>query len=276
MDKNTVEESLKYYLRKAFLEDFDNDSKRMLRAISEFINGIEIIQNKKSTNEFGSEIISLENVTKSYKVGGERIDALSNVSLSIKEGEFIGVMGTSGSGKSTLLNVIGGLDKPTSGKAKIGEYQLGKLTDKQTGEYRNTMIGFVFQFFYLQPFLNVRQNVEIPLLFRGLLESERRKISEKIIETVGLGDRINHLPSQLSGGQMQRVAIARAVVNNPKIILADEPTGNLDSRTGGEILDLLSDLNREKNTTIVIVTHDESIVSRCNRVFRMMDGFLTE
>lgn len=207
-------------------------------------------------------------------MGQETVYALKGIDLEINKGEMIALIGRSGSGKSTLLQLIGGLDTPTNGSITVSEKELGEMKDKERSEYRNSTIGFVFQFFYLQPFLTVSQNVEIPLVFRGEKPEVRAAAAKKALEEVGLGEMVNRLPNQLSGGQMQRVAIARAIVHKPEIILADEPTGNLDEKTGDEIMTLLKKLNKELNTTLIIVTHDNKIAKMTDRIVTLSDGKL--
>ncbi|MFH0830978.1 MAG: ABC transporter ATP-binding protein [Parcubacteria group bacterium] len=216
-------------------------------------------------------IVEVRNLTKSYKVGDHFVEALRDVSLSIAEGEIVAIMGPSGSGKTTLLNMLGGLDRPTHGQISVAGLNLHNMRDRTLSAYRNKVIGFVFQFFYLQPFLTVRQNVAIPLLFGG---RTRHTDIDAALADVGLSDRANHRPSQLSGGQAQRAAMARALVNKPQILLADEPTGNLDQHTAGEILALLRELNRAHGTTIILVTHDKHVAALADRVFTIKDGRL--
>lgn len=217
-------------------------------------------------------IISVKNVKKSYKIGRQKVEAVSDVSLSIHKGEFIALTGASGSGKSTLLQLIGGLDKPTDGEITVDGTSLGKMNDRKLSKFRNQTIGFVFQFFYLQPFLRVQKNIEVPAMFAGTKRSERQPLVEKISKSVGLSDRLTHLPKELSGGQMQRVAIARALLNNPKILLADEPTGNLDSSNSAAIIELFEKVRDEFGTTIIIVTHDPAIARRADREIKLKDG----
>lgn len=216
-------------------------------------------------------IINLEGVTKIYRTKEVETVALENVNLEVEEGEFLSVMGPSGCGKSTMLNVIGLLDVPTEGAVTVDGSDTNRMKDAEMAEFRNKMLGFVFQNFHLINSLNVLDNVELPLLYRKSTERLRRETARAVLEKVGLSHRTKHFPSQLSGGQCQRVAIARALIGNPKIILADEPTGNLDSKTGEEIMRLLFDLNRE-GTTIVMVTHDEHMARKTQRIVRFFDG----
>ncbi len=217
-------------------------------------------------------IISLTGINKLYRTKEIETLALENVNLSINEGEFVSVMGPSGCGKSTLLNIIGLLDRPTSGTVKIDGVEASAMSDRSLARFRNNELGFVFQNFHLINSLNVIDNVEIPLLYRNTPAKRRRELAMKVLERVGLAHRINHYPSQLSGGQCQRVAIARAIVGNPKIILADEPTGNLDSKMGAEIMEILHSLNTDDHRTIVMVTHNENQAKLTNRIIRFFDG----
>ena len=217
------------------------------------------------------EIIKLEGITKVYRTTEVETTALENVNLTVREGEFLSIMGPSGCGKSTLLNLMGLLDLPDQGKILINEMETTQMKDGEMAEFRNKMLGFVFQSFHLINSLNVLDNVELPLLYRNSTAKSRREAAEKVLEKVGLSHRMRHLPTQLSGGQCQRVALARAIVGNPQIILADEPTGNLDSKMGSEIMELLFQLN-EDGTTIVMVTHDEHIAESTQRIVRFFDG----
>jgi putative ABC transport system ATP-binding protein len=209
-------------------------------------------------------MIELHNIEKVYRTSTIETMALNNISLSIGKGEFLSIMGPSGCGKSTLLNIMGLLDSPSAGEIKIDGHNLDAYTDKKLAQFRNTKLGFIFQSYHLINDLKVLDNVELPLLYRASSSAERRK--------VGLSNRMKHFPSQLSGGQKQRVAIARAIVGNPEIILADEPTGNLDSAMGNEIMEILIKLNREEGTTIVMVTHDENMAHKTHRLVRLFDG----
>jgi len=218
-----------------------------------------------------AEIIKVENVKKIYRMGDNEVRALDGVSLVIEEGEFLIVMGPSGSGKTTLLHLMGCLDKPTEGEIYIASTPVSKLNDSQLAKIRNKMVGFVFQQFNLLPRLTALENVELPMIYAGVPKSARRKKAKELLELVGLGDRLHHRPTQLSGGQMQRVAIARALANDPMVLLADEPTGNLDSKSGEEILKIFSELN-ERGQTIIIVTHDPEVAKHAGRIVRMRDG----
>ena len=216
-------------------------------------------------------IISLENITKIYRTKEVETVALENVNLEVQQGEFLSIMGPSGCGKSTLLNIAGLLDQPTEGRVILDDIETVAMRDGELARFRNRMLGFVFQSFHLVRSLNVLDNVELPLLYRKSTASERRRRAVEVLTRVGLSHRMKHFPSQLSGGQCQRVAIARALIGAPQIILADEPTGNLDSHMSQEIMDLLFGLNKE-GTTIIMVTHDERLAQRTQRVVRFFDG----
>lgn len=216
-------------------------------------------------------IISMQGINKVYRTQEIETLALENVNIEVEKGEFLSVMGPSGCGKSTMLNIMGLLDNPSSGTVFVNDINTTQMTDSQLSEFRNRTLGFIFQSFHLINSLSVIDNVELPLLYRKSGASERSNRAKEVLERVGLSHRMKHFPSQLSGGQCQRVAIARALVGNPQIILADEPTGNLDSRMGSEIMDLLFRLN-EEGTTIVMVTHDEHIAKTTKRIVRFFDG----
>ena len=217
-------------------------------------------------------MITLKNVQKTYQTKSIETIALDNIDMEIKKGEFVSIMGPSGCGKSTLLNIIGLLDQPTLGEINLDNLLIKGYTDKELAKIRNQKLGFIFQSFHLIKSLNVIDNVELPLLYRKTSSKERKRLVKKVLEKVGLSHRMKHFPNELSGGQCQRVAIARAIVGNPNILLADEPTGNLDSRMGEEIMELLSKLNKENGTTIVMVTHDETMAKRTDRIIRLFDG----
>jgi putative ABC transport system ATP-binding protein len=215
----------------------------------------------------------IKEVTKTYKMGSEIVAALRGVSLEVGNNEYLAIMGPSGSGKSTMMNILGCLDKPSTGSYYLADRDVSKMNDDQLAEVRNQKIGFVFQTFNLLPRADVFHNVELPMVYSGMPSSKRRKLAEEAIEKVGLSDRMNHKPSELSGGQRQRVAIARALVNNPSIILADEPTGNLDSATGEEIMSIFDHLHRQGNT-IILVTHENDIAMHAHRIVRLKDGLI--
>ena len=218
-----------------------------------------------------THLIELKDVYKISPRGDETVHALDGVSLSIDQGEFVAIVGSSGSGKSTAMNIIGCLDVPTSGSYHLGGVDVSTMDDDQQAEIRNKMLGFIFQQYNLIPKLSVLENVELPLLYAGVPAEERRDRAIRSLERVGLADKWKHLPSQLSGGQQQRVSIARALAGSPSVILADEPTGALDSRTGREVLSFLKQLNREGDT-VVLITHDNSIAVRADRIIRLQDG----
>jgi putative ABC transport system ATP-binding protein len=216
-------------------------------------------------------IIQIIDVTKKYVIGAEVINALNGVSLTVEKNEYVALMGPSGSGKSTLMNMLGCLDTPTSGEYILNQIPVAKMTDNQLAEVRNKEIGFVFQTFNLLPRSSTLENVALPLVYAGTKKEEREKRAKEVLEQVGLGNRMSHKPNELSGGQRQRVAIARALVNKPAIILADEPTGNLDSKTSIEIMALLEDIHKLGNT-IILVTHEEDIARYAHRIVRLRDG----
>lgn len=217
-------------------------------------------------------MIRLQNIEKVYRTSTVETLALSSINLDIAKGEFLSVMGPSGCGKSTLLNIMGLLDAPSKGHIKIDDQKTDHLSDKQLASFRNKKLGFIFQSYHLINDLQVLDNVELPLLYRTSSTKERRMLATEALEKVGLANRVKHFPNQLSGGQKQRVAIARAIVGRPEIILADEPTGNLDSAMGNEILDILLQLNQRDGTTIVMVTHDENMAHKTHRLVRLFDG----
>ena len=229
------------------------------------------------TPDFKSDgaILVIEELHKSYQLGAVELQVLRDINLTIKAGESVAIMGPSGSGKSTLLNIIGCLDRPTSGYYWLGDQEVSKLNDNQLSFIRAARIGFVFQSFNLIEQLNVIENIEVPMYYRGLSESESAGRAGQLALMVGLGDRLKHRPSELSGGERQRVAIARALANEPLIILADEPTGNLDSETGREILDILLDLHRQ-GKTLIVVTHDDAIATHSERIINLLDGHIKQ
>ena len=218
-------------------------------------------------------LIRLQNLSRRYQMGTETVHALRDVSLEIQRGEYVAIMGPSGSGKSTLMNLIGCLDTPTSGAYELNGHRVSEMNDNQLAEIRNREIGFVFQTFNLLARSNALHNVELPLIYAGVPADERRRIALEALTNVGLADRVHHKPNELSGGQRQRVAVARALVNKPSILLADEPTGNLDSKTGAEIMALFDELYRKGNT-IILVTHEEDIAKHARRIVRLRDGLI--
>lgn len=218
-----------------------------------------------------NELIRVKELTKEYNMGKITVHALNGINIEIKEGEFVAIMGPSGSGKSTLMHIIGCLDAATNGDYSLNNEEVSAIKKSKLAAIRNKQIGFVFQTFNLLPHLNVQKNVELPLMYSGYNKRKRTQMAKKVLAEVGLSDRLKHKPSELSGGQRQRVAIARAIVNNPSIILADEPTGNLDTTSGKDILSIFSELN-EKGHTIIIVTHDQAVAKRANRVINIVDG----
>jgi putative ABC transport system ATP-binding protein len=220
-------------------------------------------------------IVEAVNLKKMYMLGKVPVDALRGVNLKVESGDFLAILGPSGSGKSTLLNLVGALDKPTEGSMLIEGTDISTLNDDQLADLRRR-IGFVFQFFNLIPRFNARENVELSMSIAGLSRAERRKRAEGLLETVGLKERMNHKPTELSGGEQQRVAIARALANDPKFFLMDEPTGNIDSKTATEIISLIKKLNEEKAVTIIMVTHDERLASQSKRIVQMFDGLIVK
>ncbi len=224
------------------------------------------------TTQIMKVLLETKNLVKEYKLGGEEVHALRSVSLKINEGEMVAIIGPSGSGKSTLMHILGGLDRPDSGEVFVDGENLSKLSQRKLAEYRNKKIGFIFQTFNLQPDLTATENVELPLVIAGKGSRERKKLAQEALEKVGLKDQVKHKTNELSGGQRKRISIARALINSPKIIFADEPTGNLDTKTGANVLALLKKLNQEDGVTLIIVTHDDEIASACDRVIKMRDG----
>ncbi|NCC82501.1 MAG: ABC transporter ATP-binding protein [Clostridia bacterium] len=219
-------------------------------------------------------LVKIKDLKKYYRVGDERIEALRGINLDIPQGEFISIVGTSGSGKSTLLNIMSGLERPTKGEIIIGKASLNKIKEKRLSDFRRDNIGFIFQSYNLLAPLTALENTVLPLIFRGIGKKEREIRGKEILKIVGLEDRMHNRPNQMSGGQQQRVSIARALINNPKIIFADEPTGNLDSKTTEEILELLIKSAKENNSTLVMVTHDPVVAARADRSIHLKDGLI--
>ena len=221
-------------------------------------------------------IVDAKDITKVYQMGEVQVHALRGLSVKIAPGEVVSIMGPSGSGKSTLMNILGCLDRPTSGEYSLNGESVAHMDDDQLADIRNRGVGFVFQNFNLLPRATALANVELPMRYTELNGRNRKQVAKEALEAVGLGDRIHHRPNELSGGQMQRVAIARALVNNPSIVLADEPTGNLDTQSGDEVMAVLRKLNQERGTTLIIVTHDPEIATLTNRVISILDGRIAE
>ncbi len=222
------------------------------------------------------DIVRLEDIRKTYFTGSLKVPVLKGIDLKVKEGEFVGIMGSSGSGKSTLLNLLGLLDVPTGGKYFLQEHEVEHLSDNQLADLRNRCIGFIFQSFNLFPHLTVEQNIEVPMVYSEVSKKERRETARILAESVGLGHRLKHRPTELSGGECQRIAVARSLSNNPAFLLADEPTGNLDEKTSGEIIALFHKLHLEKGCTIVMVTHDPNLEAHFDRIIRMRDGVIDQ
>jgi len=286
-----MNDSLPQQLKEILATSYNNDAEKFKTDIQAYLSGLDnpnntngqyeqpksgdVILNSptpKPNSDLNREIIvEVSHVNKIYRMGGNDLKALNDVSLKIAKGEFLAIVGPSGSGKTTLLQLIGGLDKPTSGEIIVNKLLLNKLSSLELSNYRNLTIGFIFQLFYLQPYLTVTENVAIPLMFRNDA-TDIYNTAQKVVKSVGLEDRSDHLPKQLSGGQMQRVAIARALVGQPLIIIADEPTANLDKHTATEIIKLLRAINNDFKTTVIIVTHDNNVANMADRIINMSNG----
>lgn len=256
---------------KKLLNLFDGDVVAAQEALSRIGHPIAATTSRQAFTT-GRPIIVVDHISRHYKLGKQTITALNDVSLTIGKGEFVAITGASGSGKSTLLQIIGGLDKPSMGTISIDDIDINHLSDSKLSTFRNQTIGFVFQFFYLQPFLRLETNTELPAMFAHRKRTERRSEATALLQKVGLSERASHFPKELSGGQMQRAAIARALLNNPKILLADEPTGNLDSTNSDEIIELFHAICRERGTTVIVVTHNSDIAAGADRVINLHDG----
>jgi putative ABC transport system ATP-binding protein len=226
----------------------------------------------ESIQKPSDSVVRLENVIKTYRMGTTDVPVLKGINITVRRGEFVGIMGTSGSGKSTLLNLLGLLDVPTQGKYFLIDKEVSRLPDNELAELRNSCIGFIFQSFNLFPHLNVQQNIEVPLVYAGVHKHQRYRISKDLADMVKLSHRLTHRPTELSGGECQRVAIARALSNSPSFLLADEPTGNLDEKRSAEIMELFRNLHKDKNTTILMVTHNPELKVFCDRVIYLKDG----
>lgn len=265
----------KQTIERIIAKDYDGDSVSFLRELEEFLRTVPmpVRGKKKPAKPAGPVLIELKDVARTYKLNRKnQVQAVRGVDLAIHEGEIVALTGPSGSGKSTLMHLIAGLDKPSEGEVLVEGRSIGKLHESKLAHYRNETVGVVFQFFYLQPFLKVDRNVEVPLMFARTKRKTRQEPIAKVVDAVGLTDRSTFLPKELSGGQMQRVAIARALVNKPKILLADEPTGNLDSKNSDAIMHLLQAIRDSLGTTMIIVTHDPRVAAWADRIIRLEDG----
>lgn len=248
------------------------DNSGLANISSDLDNKVMAVNSGHNNTVSSKSIIQIEHLFKEYKLGKQRISVIDDVNLNIFEGEFVAIVGASGSGKSTLLHLLGGLDKPSQGKVIIDGQDINKLSDSRLSKFRNQAIGFIFQSFYLQPFLTLRQNIEVVSMPARINKKERRQKIDDLAKQVDLYDRLKHRPRELSGGQIQRAAIIRALLNNPKIILADEPTGNLDSKNSQDVIRLFKDICSQYKTTVVIATHDQEIASQADRIITIKDG----
>ncbi len=260
-------------LEEQLLEKYNGDIAEILKNLeSKKFLSKKVVKDRQTS---GTVLVELIKANKTYKIGKQQVQALVDADLKINQGEFVAITGPSGSGKSTLLQLIGALDKPTSGQVLVNDQDISKLSDGKLSVFRNKTIGFVFQFFYLQPFLNLNQNLQVPAMFSRTKKKVRDIAATQLASSVGLEDRLKHLPNELSGGQMQRAAIARALLNNPKIILADEPTGNLDRENAFAIMDLFDSVREKFGTTVIVVTHDNELAKRADREISVRDGKVT-
>jgi len=269
----TVSKLPKRAIERIITQDYKGDSVAFLRELEEYLKTLPLTPAKKKHKATGPVLIELVDVSRRYKLNRKNtVTAVDGVSLEVRQGEIVALTGPSGSGKSTLMHLIGGLDRPSKGEVKVNGQSIGELSEGKLARFRNQTIGFVFQFFYLQPFLRLNRNVEVPLMFAGTKRSTRTKAVREVVDAVDLADRATFLPKELSGGQMQRVAIARALVNKPKVLLADEPTGNLDSKNSMAIMELLQQIREHLGTTIIVVTHDPRVAAWADRIIKLEDG----